>query len=113
MPLFGTHYLRNGKNYNLYAAYNRGSDGSGSKIFDTGWVGLGQFFIAHVGLGQLSLVRVWVWKISPKNLKFFNFLPFGTKNLIGLGQKVPGSKTVDLLFTAGQKYANANSLKKK
>jgi len=32
------------------------------------------------------LVWVWVWKISPKNPKFFNFFPFGLK-------KVPRSKT--------------------
>jgi len=34
-------------------------DGSGSKIFDPGQVGSGQ--------GQPSMV--WVWKISPKNVK--------------------------------------------
>jgi len=36
---------------------------------------------------------VWVWKISPKNPKFLIFFPSGQKNLIGLGQKVPWSKT--------------------
>jgi len=30
------------------------------------------------------MVWVWVWKILPKNVKFFNFSPSG--------QKVPGSK---------------------
>jgi len=40
-------------------------------------MGSGQFFAAC--LGQPFLVWVWVWKISPKNLKFFNFFPFGSK----------------------------------
>jgi len=33
--------------------------------------------------GQPSLVWVWVWKMSPKNPKFFNFFPFvlGQKNI--------------------------------
>jgi len=34
-------------------------------------------------LGQLSLVCIWVWKISRKNPKF---LPFGSKNVNGPGQ---------------------------
>jgi len=35
------------------------------------WIsdGLGQLFVSQVGSGQPSLV--WVWKISPKNPKFF------------------------------------------
>jgi len=59
---------------------------SRSKVFDPCWV---NFFVAQVGSGQPSLV--WVWEISPKNPNFFNFLPF-KNNLIGLGQKVPGSE---------------------
>jgi len=53
-------------------------------------IGLGQIFVARVGSGQPSLVWV-IWKISPKNPKFFNF--FRQKNLTRSGQKVPGSKT--------------------
>jgi len=60
----------------------------------------GQFFNALVGSGQPSLVWVWIWKISPKNVKFFNFFPLDPKNLFGSGQR-----RVSLLFTAGQKYA--------
>jgi len=41
------------------------------------WHGSGQFFVAWVGLGQLSCLWAWVWKISPKNPKYFNFSPFG------------------------------------
>jgi len=36
-------------------------------------MGLGQKLLTRVGSGQLSLVWVWIWKISPKNHKFFNF----------------------------------------
>jgi len=43
------------------------SDGSGSKIFDP-------------TSGQPSMVWVWIWKISPKNVKFFNFFPFRSKS---------------------------------
>jgi len=46
--------------------------GSGQKILT--WVLLGQIFSSWVGPGQPSLV--WVWKFSPKNTKFFYFLPF-------------------------------------
>jgi len=50
---------------------------------ETGRVGSGQFFVARVGPGQPFMV--WVWKIFPKNVKFFNFFPFGSKYLFGLG----------------------------
>jgi len=55
-------------------------------------VGTGQFFVARVGPGQPFMVWVWIWKISTKNVKFFNFFPFGSKNIFGSGQKVPKSK---------------------
>jgi len=45
--------------------------------------------VAQVGSGQPSMV--WVWKISPKNVKFSIFFPSDKKNLFRLGQKVPGS----------------------
>jgi len=52
-------------------------------------MGPGPKFLTRVGSHQPSLVRVWVWKIFPKNTKFFNFFPFGSKkNLFGSGQKV-------------------------
>jgi len=58
------------------------------------------------GLGQPFLVWVWVWKISPKNHWFFNFLPFGSKKILsGRVKKYPGQSRVSLLFTVGQKYA--------
>jgi len=43
-----------------------------------------------MGPGQKILVLVW--KISPKNPKIFNFLPFGSKKHHLVGQKVPWSK---------------------
>jgi len=55
------------------------SDGYGSKIFDPGWFGSNFCCSGWVGSGQPSLIWVWIWKISPKNIKFFNFLPIGSK----------------------------------
>jgi len=71
------------------------SDGSGSIILDP---------------GQPSMVWVWIWKSSPKNIKFFNFFPFGSKKISsGQVKKYPGQGRVCLLFTAGQKYARVGS----
>jgi len=42
-------------------------------------MGLSQKFLTRVGSGQPFMVWVWIWKISPKNVKFFNFFPFGSK----------------------------------
>jgi len=68
-------------------------------------VGLGQCFVTCVWSGQPSMV--WVWRITPKNAKCFNFLPFRSK-IISLGRvkKYPGQRLVSLLFTEGQKYAS-------
>jgi len=33
------------------------------------------------GSGQTFMVCVWILKISSKNVKFFNFLPFGSKKI--------------------------------
>jgi len=64
----------------------------------------GQFFVARVGSGQLFMVWAWIWKISPKNVKFFNFFPFGSKKISsGRVRKYPGQRQVGLLFIAGQK----------
>jgi len=70
-------------------------DGSGSKFFDRG-----QFFVAQVGLGQVSHLwfGVWIRKISPKNPKFFIFF------LLGRVKKYLGQRQVGLLFTAGEKF---------
>jgi len=51
-------------------------------IFDPGWV---KFLL--LGSGLPSLVWVCIWKISPKNVKFFNFLPFGSKKCHWVGSK--------------------------
>jgi len=60
------------------------SDGSGSKNFDPGRVNF-----LWLGLGQPFIIWVWIWKISPKNVKFFNFSLRSKK--ISSGRKVPGS----------------------
>jgi len=82
-------------------------DRSGSKIFDPAQVrsifcGLGQ-----VGSGQPSMVWVWVAKISPKNINFFNFFSLRSKkNLFRSSQKVPGSKAGRLLIYCGSKVSS-------
>jgi len=56
------------------------SDGSGSKQFGPGWVNF-----LWLGLGQPSMV--WVWKISPRNVKCFNFFHFRSKKSLPAGSK--------------------------
>jgi len=53
------------------------SDGSGSKIFDPCRVNF-----LWLGSGQPFMVWVRIWKISPKNIKFFNFFPSGQKKFL-------------------------------
>jgi len=52
------------------------------------------------------MVWVWIWKISPKNVKLFNFFPSGQKNLFGLGHKVPGLKAGQPLIYCGSKVSS-------
>jgi len=67
-------------------------------------VGSGQFFVPQVGSGQPFMVWVRIWKISPKNVKFFNIFHFWSKKIAsGQVRKYPGQSQVSLLFTAGQK----------
>jgi len=68
------------------------SDGYGSKIFYPGWI---KFFCSgQAGSGQQSLVWVWHWKIYLEIPNFSILCPLGPqKNIFGLGQKVPRSKT--------------------
>jgi len=62
---------------------------------------LGQNFLTRVGSGQPSML--WVWKISPKNVKFFNFFLLGSKKISsGWVKKYPSQRRVGPLFTAGQ-----------
>jgi len=65
-----------------------------------------QNFLTMVGSGQLSLVWVWVWKISPKNPKFFNFFPIGSKKkpISSRVKNYPDQSPFGFLFIAGQKY---------
>jgi len=73
-------------------------------------MGPGQKYLTWVGLGHPSLVWVWHLKISLKNPKFFNFLPFGSKKIsLGQAKKYLCQSRVSLLFTAGQKYARVRS----
>jgi len=57
--------------------------------------------VARAGSGQPFMVWDGIWKISPKNVKFF---PFGSKKISsGRVGKYPGRRRVGLLYTAGQK----------
>jgi len=69
-------------------------------------VGSGQFFVAWVRSGQPFMVWVWIWKISPRNVKFSIFFPLGQKNLFGSGQKIPGSKAGRPLIYYGSKVSS-------
>jgi len=62
------------------------SDGSGSKIFDPGWVGSD-----HPSM-------VWVRKIFPKIVKFFNFFTFGSKKISSKSTRVKGGSASYLLW---------------
>jgi len=65
---------------------------------------VGSIFVTRVRLGQPSIVLVLVWKISPKNITFFNFQSSGQKKYLPVGSKSPrDERWVGLLFTAGQK----------
>jgi len=79
--------------------------GPGQKFLT--WVGSGWVNFLWLGSGRVgSAIMVWVRirKISPKNIKFFNFFPFGSKKFAsGRVRKYPGQSRVGLLFTAGQK----------
>jgi len=44
-------------------------------------IGPGETFLTQVRSGQPSMVWVWIWKISPKNIKCFNFFPSGSKKI--------------------------------
>jgi len=69
-------------------------------------MGLGQKILIWVGSGQPFMAWVWFWKISPKNVKFFNFFTFGSKKIFsGHFKKYLGQRRVSLLFTVGQKQA--------
>jgi len=67
--------------------YPQASDGSGSKIFDPGWIGSIFCGSGWVGWGQTFIVWVWILKISPKNVKFFNFFPSGQKKSLWVGSE--------------------------
>jgi len=67
-------------------------------------MGPGQNFLTRVGSGQPFMVWVWISKIFPKNIKFFNFFPFGSKKIAsGWVRKYQGWSRVGLLFIASQK----------
>jgi len=63
------------------------SDGSRSKIFDLGRVGSIFCGSGWVGLGQTYMVWVWIWKMSPKNVKFSIFFPSGQKISLRIGSE--------------------------
>jgi len=71
-------------------------------------MGPGQKFLTRVGSifcssgrvrsGQPFMVWVWIWKIFPKYVKFFNFFPFGSKKSL---RKVPRSEAGRPLIYCG------------
>jgi len=71
-------------------------------------MGPGQIFLTLVRSGQPFMVWFWIWKISPKNVKFLIFFPcfWIKKNLFGLGQKVPGSKAGWSFIYCGSKVSS-------
>jgi len=68
-------------------------------------VGSGQFFVALVGSGQPFMVWVWIWKFSPKNVKFLNFFPFGSKKSLW-AEKYLGMKAGQPLIYCGSKVSS-------
>jgi len=46
-----------------------------------------QQFLTRVASVQPFMVWVWIWKISPKNFKFFNFFPSGQKKSLWVGSE--------------------------
>jgi len=50
-------------------------------------MGPGQKFLTRERLGQPSMVWVWVWKISPKNIKFFHFFTFRSRKSLRIGSE--------------------------
>jgi len=56
------------------------SDGPGSKFF----------YPDRVGSGQPSMPWAWVRKISPKNVKFYNFFFSDKKKSLRVGSKAGG-----------------------
>jgi len=68
-------------------------------------MGPGRVNFFWLGSGQPFMVWVRILKISPKNFKFFNFFPFGSKK-IDSGRKVPGSKPGLLLIYCGSKVSS-------
>jgi len=51
-------------------------------------MGPDQNFLTRVRLGQPFMVWVWLWKISPKNIKFFNFFLFGSKKYLRVRSEI-------------------------
>jgi len=47
----------------------------------------GQKILTRVRSGQSFMVWVWIWKISPKNVIFFNFYPSGKKKSLWVRSK--------------------------
>jgi len=73
-------------------------------------MGPGQIFLtqsvfgARVGSGIFGLYCVWIWKISPKNHKFFNFFPSD--------QKITSSKMGWHLIHCRSKFISSGWVKK-
>jgi len=54
-----------------------------------------------------QMVWVWIWKISPKNIKVFNFFPFRSKKIsLGRVEKYLGRKGRQPLIYCGSKVSS-------
>jgi len=72
------------------------------------WPRWGHFLL----LGSSRVSHLRVWKISLKNLNFFNFFTFRSKKFYcDWFKKYPGQSWIGPLFTAGQKYACAGRVR--
>jgi len=71
------------------------------------WPNPSQNFLTQVRSGQPFMAWVWIWKISTKNVNFFNFFLFGSKKISSCRVgKYPGQSRVGLLFRVKSKLGS-------
>jgi len=86
------------------AILNYLSINNGEFKLEMGWVNF-----LWLGSGQTFMVWVWILKISPKNIKFFNLFPFGSKKIAsGRIGKYPGQSRIGLLFIVKSKLGSGH-----
>jgi len=89
-----------------YGQYS--SDGSGSKNFDPGRVGSGQFFVARVRSGRVS--HLWFGlkfgKFPLKMSNFSIFSPSGQKKLLRVGSESTRVRAGSASYYCGSKVSS-------